>query len=183
MNNQKKITTYNFKELFEILSELRSEFNYHIEEIEDEDIFNKKFDLIINKKRIPNLENQLTLSKIPIPISKLIEKINILLLKSNFKSQSEIKIGRYIINLNSREMSDKKEKLKLTEKEIETLIYLSKYEKPINVTKLQSEVWNYQDDLETHTVETHIYRLRKKISEKFSDNNFILSKKNGYKIG
>ena len=182
MNNQKKITTYNFKELFEILSELRSEFNYHIEEIEDEDIFNKKFDLIINKKRIPNLENQLTLSKIPIPISKLIEKINILLLKSNFKSQSEIKIGRYIINLNSREMSDKKEKLKLTEKEIETLIYLSKYEKPINVTKLQSEVWNYQDDLETHTVETHIYRLRKKISEKFSDNNFILSKKNGYQI-
>ena len=180
MNNQKKITTYNFKELFEILSELRSEFNYHIEEIEDEDIFNKKFDLIINKKRIPNLENQLTLSKIPIPISKLIEKINILLLKSNFKSQSEIKIGRYIINLNSREMSDKKEKLKLTEKEIETLIYLSKYEKPINVTKLQSEVWNYQDDLETHTVETHIYRLRKKIIDKFKDDKFILNNKDGY---
>jgi DNA-binding response OmpR family regulator len=70
----------------------------------------------------------------------------------------------------------------LTEKEINTIIYLSKSKKPINVDELQEKVWSYQSDMETHTVETHIYRLRKKILNTFNDNEFIISKKNGYQI-
>ena len=73
-------------------------------------------------------------------------------------------------------------KLKLTEKEINTIIYLSKSNKPVKIDELQAKVWSYQSDIETHTVETHVYRLRKKISITFNDNEFIISKKNGYQI-
>ena len=73
-------------------------------------------------------------------------------------------------------------KLKLTEKEINTIIYISKSNKPVSIDELQEKVWSYQSDIETHTVETHIYRLRKKILNKFDDNKFIISKKNGYQI-
>ena len=62
------------------------------------------------------------------------------------------------------------------------IIFLKKSSKPVKIENLQREVWGYGADLETHTVETHIYRLRKKIKEKFSDNNFITSLPNGYKI-
>ena len=79
-------------------------------------------------------------------------------------------------------MSFKENKLKLTEKEISSIIYLFKAAKPVSIEELQSEVWGYQPQLETHTVETHIYRLRKKIFKSFKDNTFILSKKNGYEI-
>ena len=73
-------------------------------------------------------------------------------------------------------------KLKLTEKEINTITYLSKSEKPVNIDELQEKVWSYHSDIETHTVETHIYRLRKKILDTFNDKNFIISEKNGYQI-
>ena len=73
-------------------------------------------------------------------------------------------------------------KLKLTEKEINTITYISKSKKPVRIDELQDKVWSYQFDIETHTVETHIYRLRKKILNVFNDNEFIVSKKNGYQI-
>ena len=73
-------------------------------------------------------------------------------------------------------------KLKLTEKEINTIIYISKSNKPVSIDELQEKVWSYQSDIETHTVETHIYRLRKKILNTFSNNEFIISKKDGYQI-
>ena len=79
-------------------------------------------------------------------------------------------------------MISKNSKLKLTEKETNTIIYLSKKNKAVSVDELQEDVWSYQPDIETHTVETHIYRLRKKILNIFHDNDFIISEKNGYKI-
>ena len=76
----------------------------------------------------------------------------------------------------------KDNKLKLTEKEINTITYLSKSDKPVSIDELQEKVWSYQSDIETHTVETHIYRLRKKILNTFNDKDFIISEKNGYQI-
>ena len=93
-----------------------------------------------------------------------------------------MKVNNYIINLNSREMLANNIKLKLTEKEINTITYLSKSEKPVSVDELQEKVWSYQSDIETHTVETHIYRLRKKILDTFKDDKFIVSEKDGYQI-
>ena len=103
-------------------------------------------------------------------------------MKYQFNDQSEIIIGDYNINLNSREMISGNTKLKLTEKEVKTILYISKMNKSVSIDELQTNVWGYQSDIETHTVETHIYRLRKKISKFFEDKNFIISKKNGYEI-
>ena len=108
--------------------------------------------------------------------------MNIEFLKQQFVEQSQVIINNYVIDINAREMSLKNIKLKLTEKEVNTIIYLSKLNRPINVNELQTKVWDYNSDLETHTVETHIYRLRKKISQSFSDDNFIISENNGYQI-
>ena len=138
--------------------------------------------LIISNKKYSDISNQFVLDNTPISIFKLVEKINIEFLKLQFNSQSEVLVNNYIIDLNSREMSAKNIKLKLTEKEINTIIFLSKSSKPVCVDELQEKVWSYQSDIETHTVETHIYRLRKKILNTFDDNEFIISKKNGYQI-
>ena len=182
MNTPKKLIIYNFEELFNILNEIKSEFNYEIEKLNNNNLENKVFDLLLSRIKVPNVENQLILNEIPLKITKLIEKINIEILKNNFHSQSEVLIGTYKLNLNSRELFYNNIRLKLTEKESNIIIYLSKFDNPISVTQLQNNVWGYQSDLDTHTVETHIYRLRKKISEKFSDENFIKSEKDGYKI-
>ena len=86
------------------------------------------------------------------------------------------------MDLNSRELILKDKVLKLTEKESSIIIYLNKNNDVVDITQLQSEVWGHHSKLETHTVETHIYRLRKKVFKTFEDNNFIISKKNGYQI-
>jgi DNA-binding response OmpR family regulator len=112
----------------------------------------------------------------------LIEKINIEFLKQQFNSQSKLQINKYTIDLNSRELLLNSLKLKMTEKEINTIIYISKSNKPVSIDELQKKVWSYQTNIETHTVETHIYRLRKKILNTFNDNEFIISKKDGYHI-
>ena len=79
-------------------------------------------------------------------------------------------------------MSSGKSKLKLTEKEINSIIYLFNVKRSVKIKELQSQVWGYQSQLETHTVETHIYRLRKKILKTFNDENLISSNKDGYEI-
>ena len=178
---------YKFVELYHILDELSLDLNLEINFIENESSLKEKVKnlnsyLIISNKKYSDINNQYVLDNLPINIFKLIEKINIEFLKIQFNSQSEIKVNNYNIDLNSREMLIKSTKLKLTEKEIKTIIYLSKSNKPVSIDELQEKVWSYQSDIETHTVETHIYRLRKKISKTFKDNEFIISEKNGYQI-
>ncbi len=138
--------------------------------------------LIISNEKNYDLRNHFILEDIPINIFKFVERINIEFLKQQFNSQSEVTINNYTIDLNSRKMLMNDIKLKLTEKEINTIVYLSKSKKPISIDELQEKVWGYQSDIETHTVETHIYRLRKKILNTFKDNEFIISEKNGYQI-
>ena len=178
---------YNNNPLYNILKELEVYINFKILFINSQkSLFDKirNFNnfLIITNKKYLEINNQLILDELPINIFKLVEKLNTEFLKLQFNSQSEIKIKNYIINLNSREMLKKSIRLKLTEKEINTIIYLSKFNKPINIEELKKEVWSYQSNVETHTVETHIYRLRKKILNTFNDSKFIISKQDGYQI-
>ena len=188
MNNQNLII-YKLKNLYQILKELEPNFNFNFNIIEilnekslETKISNLKNNVIISNKRIKGNISQLIIENFPIKIFKLIEKLNIEFLKIQFNQQSQIKINDYIIDLNSREMSSINKKLKLTEKEVNTIIYLIKNKKSVSIDELQTMVWQYQTDIETHTVETHIYRLRKKISNIFEDSNFIIYEKNGYKI-
>ena len=178
---------YNFSSLYHILEEIGLDLNFNIISVNNENSLNEQVSnlnnyLVISNKRHLNINNQFVLDKIPINIFKLVEKINIEFLKIQFNSQSEVIVNKYIIDLNSREMLINNKKLKLTEKEINTITYLSKSNKPVSIDELQEKVWSYQSDMETHTVETHIYRLRKKILNTFNDNEFIISKKNGYQI-
>ena len=178
---------YKFNELYHILEELGVDLNFNITFADSENSLNEKVKnlnnhLIISKKKSSDIGNQFVLDNLPINIFKLVEKINIEFLKIQFNSQSEVKVKNYTIDLNSREILINDMRLKLTEKEINTITYLSKSNKPVGIDELQKKVWSYQSDIETHTVETHIYRLRKKIFNKFNDNEFIISEKNGYKI-
>ena len=94
----------------------------------------------------------------------------------------KIKLNDYYLDLNSRNIAKKDKSLKLTEKEMDIILFLNDKKKPQKINILQSQVWEYSSDLETHTVETHIYRLRKKINNKFKDNKFIISTDEGYII-
>ena len=186
MNNQNLII-YQFSSLYQILKELELNLNFKITEVLSEKKLNLETKnlnsyIIVTKKKILNIQEQYVLDKLPIKIFKLIEKLNVQFLKLQFNEQSEISINDYIINLNSREISLKNIKLKLTEKEVNTIIYLSNTKTPVSIDELQKKVWGYQSDIETHTVETHIYRLRKKIKAEFGDDDLIKSDKDGYTI-
>ena len=185
MSNQNLII-YRFSSLYHTLKELEKDLNFKVFEATNEKNLNNlvltlQNHLIVTSKEISN-KNQYIINKLPIKFSKLVENINIKFLKNKFVHQSKIEIKNYLIDLNSREISLNDISLKLTEKEINTIIYLSNEKKPISIQELQTKVWGYQSGMETHTVETHIYRLRKKILKTFNDENLLLSKKNGYQI-
>jgi len=185
----------NFNLLYEILDEIKENLSFEIRKYENEDDFIKDFNLnIINPLIISTFNQKLLLNKnisgknilkfddYPLPLNKLSELINTQLIKLRFNSQSKINIKGYDLNLNSKFFSKKYLSLRLTEKEIEIILYLNETKKKHNVSDLQKNIWGYSPDMETHTVETHIYRLRKKISDLFKDEKFILSHKNGYFI-
>ena len=178
---------YKFSQLYHILEEIKLDLNFNILFVDNENTLKDSIKhlnnyLIITDRNYSNIGHQLVLNGTPINILKFVEKVNIEFLKVQFNNQSKVKVKNYMINLNSREMSAKNIKLKLTEKEINTIIFLSESSKPVSIDELQEKVWSYQSDIETHTVETHIYRLRKKILNTFDDKAFIVSKKNGYQI-
>ena len=185
----------NFNSLYEILDEIKENLSFKLIKIENEEDFKKKFDLnrldylVISKtdhKLLLNNnitdKNFLDFIDLPLSFKKLLELINIKLIKLKFNQQSKIIIKGYELNLNSKFFSKDNLKLKLTEKEIEIILYLNDKKIKHNVADLQKNIWSYSADMETHTVETHIYRLRKKISDLFKDEKFILSDKNGYFI-
>ena len=185
--SDQNLIIYKFNGLYQILDEIGLDLNFKITYVDNENYLSDLLKnltnyLVISNKKYLNIDNQFVLDNRPVNIFKLLEKINIEFLKLQFNSQSKVKVNDYIIDLNSREMFKKDNMLKLTEKEINTITYLSKSDKPVSIDELQEKVWSYQSDIETHTVETHIYRLRKKILNIFNDKNFIISKKNGYQI-
>ena len=185
----------NLNSLYEILDEIKENLSFKITKLENADDFIKNSDLdvvslliishtnhkLLTNKNITN-KNILYFNELPLSLNKLLELINIKLIKLKFNYQSKINIKGYELNLNANFFSKGNLNLKLTEKEIEIILYL--YNKKIkhDVADLQKNIWGYSENMETHTVETHIYRLRKKISNLFKDENFILSHKNGYFI-
>ena len=190
--NKQSIIVYNFDILFNILNEVKQNLKFDLVKSNSEkEILNidttKYGNYLILTGKNHNFKNNeisknkfLVLDNTPIKIEKLVDLLNINLLKQKYNNQSEIILKKYKIDLNSRKIFIEEKFLKLTEKEIEIILYLNNHTEPKNIQSLQKEVWGYISDLETHTVETHIYRLRKKIKEYFNDENFIVSSKSGY---
>ena len=183
--NKQSIIIYNLPIIYNILIEIKESLNFELSNF-SKDISLSKLNekdlgnyLILTNSKINNIieSKQLVINKFPINISNLVEKINLALLKSKYSEQSNIKIKDYYLNINSRELSKNEIKLKLTEKEVDLIIFLKNSKKKHSIVDLQKYVWGHMAILETHTVETHIYRLRKKIVEIFKDENFIKSEK------
>ena len=185
----------NFNLLYEILDEIKENLSFKIIKIDNEEDLKNNLDLdtidflVISKTDYKLLlnnnithKNLLDFNDLPLSLKKLLELINIKLIKLKFNQQSKLVIKGYELNLNSKFLSKDNLKLKLTEKEIEIILYLNDNKIKHNVADLQKNIWDYTTNMETHTVETHIYRLRKKISDLFKDEKFILSHKNGYFI-
>tara|TARA_B100000745_G_scaffold267808_1_gene193616 strand:+ start:35 stop:673 length:639 start_codon:yes stop_codon:yes gene_type:complete len=118
----------------------------------------------------------------PFTILDFQKKVIITIAKNEFKKNSLIHLNDYVIDKNERKIKKNNLELKLSEKEINFLILFSNNKEPINRSLVLKSVWNYSSESETHTVETHIHRLRKKILEKFGDNNFIKNNNKGYYI-
>jgi len=193
-----KLHILNIPELDNIIIEIKDYFNYEVQYYnEKKDLLNKidkdkKFlqnsIILVNQKDFPSIKNKINekyiycITKFPLKISNLIDELNAKFIQQKFLVQSNISINEYILDINSRILINKNYQLKLTEKEIDIIIFLHKENKPVKIDILQNKVWKYGENLETHTVETHIYRLRKKIKETFNDDKFIQSKKNGYMV-
>ena len=202
------IVIFKCNSLYQILSEIKNNLSFEIknfisDELDKKDLTNSiilsKFihkDYLLKNKNIEQkkiiflLKKNENFDKInnsqhifyPFNIYDLVEKINTELIKQKYNDQSFLKILNYSLDINSRIISNDVGRLKLTEREVDIILFLNDHKKPQKVNILQNQVWKYSSDLETHTVETHIYRLRKKIIDKFKDDNFILSDENGYFI-
>jgi len=185
-----------FKILYNILDEIRDYLKFQILHYKNEENFLNSNDLNLNDSLILvrtnnkvflnnekiNRKKIFSIPNYPITIDKLVEILNVNLIKQKYNYQSNIDIKDYKLDLNSRTITKNNQNLKLTQKEIDIILFLNDYDKPQRVSILQNKVWGYSLELETHTVETHIYRLRKKIKDEFKDNNFILSNDDGYFI-
>ena len=190
---------FELSELYKILLELKDILSFDINNYQSKKelsnaITDNKLDFgnsIIVAKSHENLlidndkldkKNILFIDKFPVQLNKLIDKINVHLIQHQYNFKSKLNIKNYILNINSRTVFKDNKELKLTEKEIDIILFLNKNNKPQKIDVLQSQIWKYSADLETHTVETHVYRLRKKIKDKFNDENFIISSEKGYLI-
>tara|TARA_B100000780_G_C21085141_1_gene437123 strand:- start:727 stop:1368 length:642 start_codon:yes stop_codon:yes gene_type:complete len=197
--SDQSISIVEFPELYNILNEIDDFFKFNIKNYDVYDDFIKEIkannpeclkSTIITNTKIKKLfllsqidkNTILTLDELPVKIEKLTDKINTQLIKQRYNFQSKINIKDYIINVNSRIITNKEKDLKLTEREIDIILFLNENKKPQSVHTLQEKVWGYSLSIETHTVETHVYRLRKKIKDKFNDGEFIISHNEGYLI-
>ena len=179
-----KTLIVNHKHLYDILNEISENINFKVINGLDKDTDYKQFKnyIFLSTKKEKSEKNHLIITEFPFKIKNLIEIININFLQKNYSLQSNIKVGEYELDLNSRILKTNNVSLDLTEMEANVILFIKKSNKAIKIKDLQKNVWHQAAGLETHTVETHIYRLRKKIKEKFKDDNFIKSTKNGYEI-
>ena len=184
--NSRILIIYEYQILYQVFNEISENLNFEIIQSNEKDLKELNYDqknnyLIISEKKIEGVKNSLILDNLPIKFEKLIEIININFLKNKFLDQSHIKIGEYNLDLNSRKISFGNKSLDLTERETNLIIFI-KDKKNVTIKELQKKVWDYSPDLDTHTVETHIYRLRKKMKETFGNESFILNTSIGYSI-
>ena len=182
----KILIIYEYQIIYKILSEIKEYLNFEILYVDKKKFQELEFDkfenyLIVSSRKSTDLKNSFVLENLPIKLDKLIQTININFLKTSFIKKSDVKIGRYKLDLNSRKIILNNLSLSLTEKEVEMIIFI-KSNSNVTIKELQNNVWGYSSNLETHTVETHIYRLRKKMKDKFGDEVFIKNSQKGYKI-
>ena len=196
MVNQ-KLYIINLSNFYNIISELKEYIGYEVFKFDNKEIFFDKYEsksistensiLIVHEKDynffVKNInEDQIIKFIPPVNIFTFIENLNVRFIQKKYQDQSNINVKDFFLDINSRELKKGKLSLKLTERETDMILFLNKSKKPVNVETLEKEIWQHSSELETHTVETHIYRLRKKIKAEFGNDELIVSNKDGYTI-
>ena len=196
MVNQ-KLYIINLTSFYDIINELKEHIGYEILKFDNKETFLDNYKskniaiensiLVVRDTDynffIKNInEDQIINFKSPINIFSFIENINVRFIQKKYQDQSNVNVKDFFLDINSRELKKDKLSLKLTEREIDMILYLNDSKKPVNVETLEKKIWQHSSDLETHTVETHIYRLRKKIKDEFGKDDLIKSEKDGYTI-
>ena len=196
MVNQ-KLYIINLSNFYNIISELQEHIGYEILKFDSKEIFFDKYEsksistensiLVVHEKEydffVKNLnEDQIIKLKPPVNIFTFIENLNVRFIQKKYQDQSNVNVKDFFLDINSRELKKGKSSLKLTERETDMILFLNNSKKPVNVETLEKEIWQHSSELETHTVETHIYRLRKNIKAEFGNDDLIKSNKNGYTI-
>ena len=192
-----KLYIINLSNFYDILDELKEHIGYEISKFDNKEIFFDKYNsksvslensiLVVNEKEydffVKNIkEDQIITFKSPVNIFTFVENLNVRFIQKKYQDQSNVNVKDFFLDVNSRELKKDKLSLKLTERETDMILYLNNSKKPVNVETLEKEIWLHSSDLETHTVETHIYRLRKKIKDEFGNDDLIKSDKDGYTI-
>ena len=196
MVNQ-KLYIINLSNFYDIISELKEHIDYELLKFDNKDVFFDQYKsknisiensiLVVAESEynlfVKNInEDQIIKYKPPINIFTFMENLNVRFIQKKYQEQSNINVKDFFLDINSRELKKDKKSLKLTERETDMILFLNNSKKPVNVTTLEKEIWQHSSELETHTVETHIYRLRKKIKTQFGNDNLIKSNKDGYTI-
>ena len=196
MVNQ-KLYIINLSNFYDIINELKEHIGYEIFKFDSKEIFFDKYKsksistensiMVVHEKEynffVKNInEDQIIKLKPPVNIFTFIENLNVKFIQKKYQVQSNVSVKDFFLDINSRELKKDKFSLKLTERETDMILYLNNSRKPANVQTLEKEIWQHSSDLETHTVETHIYRLRKKIKAEFGNDDLIKSDKDGYII-
>ena len=196
MVNQ-KLYIINLSNFYDIIIELKEHIGYEISKFDNKEIFFDEYKrksistensiLVVREKEynffVKNIsEDQIIKFRPPINIFKFIENLNVRFIQKKYQDQSNVNVKDFFLDINSRQLKKGNSSLKLTERETDMILFLNNSNKPVNVETLEKEIWQYSSELETHTVETHIYRLRKKIKAEFGSDELIKSNKDGYTI-
>ena len=196
MVNQ-KLYIINLSNFYDIINELKEHIDYELLKFDNKEIFFSKYKsesistensiLVVHEKEynffVKNInEDQIIKFKPPVNIFTFIENLNVKFIQKKYQDQSNVNVKDFFLDINSRKLKKGKTSLKLTERETDMILFLNNSNKPVNVETLEKEIWQHSLELETHTVETHIYRLRKKIKAKFGNDELIISNKDGYTI-
>tara|TARA_Y100000768_G_C23927893_1_gene658511 strand:- start:196 stop:786 length:591 start_codon:yes stop_codon:yes gene_type:complete len=196
MANQ-KLYIINLSNFYDIINELKEHIDYELVKFEKKEIFfdeykNKNISIENSILVVPECEYNFFVKNInkdqvikfspPINLFTFIENLNVIFIQKKYQDQSSINVKDFFLDINSRELKKDRLSLKLTERETDMILFLINSKKPVNVETLEKEIWQHSSDLETHTVETHIYRLRKKIKAEFGNDDLIKSNKDGYTI-
>ena len=196
MVNQ-KLYIINLSNFYDIVNELKEHVGFEISKFDNKEIFFDKCksesistenSILVVKEKEYNFfvkdinEDQIIKFNPPVSIFTFIENLNVRFIQKKYQDQSSVNVKEFFLDINSRELKKGKSSLKLTERETDMILFLNNSKKPVNVETLEKEIWQHSSELETHTVETHIYRLRKKIKAEFGNDDLIKSNKSGYTI-
>ena len=144
--------------------------------------FNNKPIILIQFLGTPQQDNFDNKILLPISFQDLKNKITNTIVSSKYNSNSSIRVKDYILNKNEKKLFKLNTSISITEKEVLLIELLFMEKKSLSIDFILKKIWNYAEDADTHTVETHIYRLRKKIAKKFNDSDFILNSSKGYSL-